>query len=309
MAEQASVLDRRNFDIPVIAADLAEAFPKKNLKVGTSLAKAGRFLKSEDDFDVLASLPLVQADEITASLDALLPRYLLEREEFPLDMGAMMLDLGEPVGILYHASDLGEYPIWSLTRRDEVSAFLRRLQAHFLTKYRYCLEKDLADIYFLVGSELAAPPMVSLEVFREWILPFQKEIIDLVHSYGKLVITHFHGQIKKLLPYFLDLGPDGLHTIEEPPVGDGPLEYALELVANRIALIGTIQYDEFRALDSPAMRAEVRRVLSAAKGKRFILSPSAGPFHEELPKQMRENYLAFLDEGSAFGVSTAFRGI
>jgi hypothetical protein len=309
MTQTASVLDRRNFDIPVFAAELAGAFPGAGLRAGASLAEAGRFLSSEADFDAFSALPV--ADDpgtVGAGLGALLPRYLAERAEFPLDMGAMMLDLGEPIGVLYHAANLGEYPIWSLTRRDEVSAFLRRLQGHFLAKYRWCLERDLADVYFLVGSELAAPPMVSRDVFREWVVPFQKELIDLIHSYGRLAITHFHGRIRDLLPDFLELAPDGLHTIEEPPVGDCTLERAFDVVGNRIALIGTIQYDEFRALDCAAMRAEVRRVLAVARGRRFILSPSAGPFHDVLPERMRDNYLAFLAEGDKEGRSVLHSG-
>ncbi len=266
------------------------------------LTAAGRFLDSEEDLDVFLSLPILdEPAAIESALSAYLPGYLAEKVAFPIDTGAMMLDLGEPIGVLYGAANLLEYPIWSLTRREEITAFLGRLQKHFIEKYRWCLERDLADIYFMVGSELAAPPMVSRKTFREWILPFQKELIDLVHSYGKLVITHFHGQIRDLLDDFLWLAPDGLHTIEEPPVGNCPLSEALAKVDDRIALIGTIQYDEFRALEPLAMRAEVRRVLSQAKGRRFILSPSAGPFHPVLDDRMLDNYLAFLDEGDRFG--------
>ena len=289
MIKTASVLDRRNFEIKVFSVPPAGS---------------GRFLKSEDDLDAFMELPINDnPTAIGAELERLLPVYLGERAEFPLDMGCMMLDLGESIGVLYHAADLSEYPIWSLTRRSEVAAFLGRMQKHFLEKYRWCLERDLADIYFLVGSELAAPPMVSLEVFREWIVPFEKELIDLIHSYGKLVITHFHGQIRDLLPDFLAMAPDGLHTIEEPPIGNCPLEDAFQIVGDRITLIGTIQYDEFRALKPQEMRAEVRRVLDTARGHRFVLSPSAGPYHPELPAPMRDNYLAFLDEGEKNGYS------
>jgi uroporphyrinogen-III decarboxylase len=289
MTRSATVLNRRNFRIPIF--------------LGGSPGE-GRFLKSEDDLDAFMRLPIIDDPAaVGAAMESHLQTYLAERAEFPLDMGSMMLDLGESIGVLYGAADLGEFPIWSLTKRDEVTAFLGRLQRHFLAKYRWCLERDLADIYFLVGSELAAPPMVSLEVFREWIVPFEKELIDLIHSYGKLVITHFHGQIRNLLPDFVDMKPDGLHTIEEPPVGNCPLEDAFRIVGDKVALIGTIQYDEFRALEPDAMRAEVRRVLDTARGHRFVLSPSAGPFHPELPARMRDNYLAFLDEGDRYGLS------
>ncbi len=315
MRRSASILNRRNFDIDVFRGDFRDAFPEKRFRTSlprelstrvddsaTPLTAAGRFLDSEEDLDIFLSLP-VEDDPgvIDAALSSFLPGYRAERAAFPQDSGAMMLDLGEPIGVLYAASNLLEYPVWSLTRRGEIAAFLRRLQRHFTEKYRWCLERDLADVYFMVGSELAAPPMVGPETFREWILPFHKELIDLVHSYDRLVITHFHGRIRNLLDEFLRLAPDGLHTIEEPPVGDCPLSEALDRVDDRIALIGTIQYDEFRALEPDAMRAEVRRVLSAAKGRRFILSPTAGPFHPALDERMRDNYLAFLDEGDRSG--------
>ncbi len=317
MKEKASILNRRNFDIDVFSTDFRRAFPDKSFPVvlarelnanavtagnTSSLIAAGRFLDSEEDLETFLSLPVLDDKRaVDAALERQLPRYLGERAAFPLDSGAMMLDLGEPIGVLYHAANLLEYPVWSVTHRDEISAFLRRLQAHFLAKYRFCLDRDLADVYFLVGSELAAPPMVGPEAFHDWIMPFQKELIDLIRSYGKLSITHFHGQIRDRLEDFIALGPDGLHTIEEPPVGNCPLSEALDLVNNRITLIGTIQYDEFRALQTEQMRAEVRRVLDTAKGRRFILSPSAGPFHPQLDGHMRDNYLAFLDEGDCYG--------
>jgi hypothetical protein len=332
MTRTASVLNRRNFDIDVFQGDFRTAFPGKTFRgrdpripgdartdtrtddptdartavPASELSAAGRFLDSDEDLETFLSLPVMDDPErIDEALCAFLPGYLAEKAAFPLHTGAMMLDLGEPIGILYHAANLLEYPVWSLTHRPLVTAFLGRLQKHFVEKYRYCLERDLADIYFMVGSELAAPPMVSRDTFREWILPFQKELIDLVHSYNRLVITHFHGQIRDLLDDFLWLAPDGLHTIEEPPVGNCPLSEALARVDDRIALIGTIQYDEFRALDPDSMRAEVRRVLGLAAGRRFVLSPSAGPFHPRLDDRMRDNYLAFLDEGDRFGRSAA----
>lgn len=317
MTRTASVLNRRNFDIDVFSTDFRNAFPGKSFvsslpralstqevtASGSSiLTVAGRFLDSVEDLETFMSLPVDDsAAGVARLLDTFLPAYLAERLSFPIEMGAMMLDLGEPVGVLYAAANLLEYPVWSLSHRDQIGAFLRRLQGHFLEKYRWCLERDLADIYFLVGSELAAPPMVGPDTFREWVLPFQKELIDLVHSYGKLVITHFHGRIRDRLEDFVGLAPDGLHTIEEPPIGDCPLADALRIVDDRITLIGTVQYDEFLALEPEAMRAEVRRILREANGRRFVLSPTAGPFHPRLNDRMRDNYLAFMDEGDRAG--------
>jgi hypothetical protein len=45
------------------------------------------------------------------------------------------------------------------------------------------------------------------------------------------------------------------------------------------------------------MASEVRKVLAECQGKRLILSPSAGPYEEELSPRQVENYLAFLQAG------------
>jgi uroporphyrinogen-III decarboxylase len=206
----------------------------------------------------------------------------------------MMLDLGEPVGVLYHQSNLEEYAIWSLTCPGLVRRTLDRLMVQRREVYRYCLERELADVYFLVGSELASPPLVSRATFRDWILPQAQELIALIHSYGKRVIQHYHGQIREILPDFVEMAPDGLHTIEAPPTGNCTLTEAYGVVGDRITLIGNIQYDCFRAYTPQEMEAAVHRVIAECRGHRFILSPTAGPYEPEIPPRMIENYLAFL---------------
>ncbi len=247
--------------------------------------------------DILARPILVDKVKIEGLLDAQLPSYLEEKKEFPSQYGAMMLALGEPVNWLYGNTDMREYAIWSHTRREEINKFLDKIYQQKLLVYRYFLERDAADVYFMVGSELAAPPMVSHDTFREWIVPYAKGLIDLVHSYDKKVIQHFHGQIRTLLDDFVVMGPDALHTIEAPPIGDSTFAEAFDVVGDRMALIGNIQYDEFRALTPGQMRIEVQKVIEECRGKRLILSPSAGPYDENLSDRMKQNYLTFIETG------------
>jgi uroporphyrinogen-III decarboxylase len=224
----------------------------------------------------------------------------------------MMLDLGEPIGFLYHHSDLEAYALWSLTCPEKVVAFLDRAMRHYRLVYERTLALDLADVYFLVGSELASPPLVSRATFQSWIVPYAAELIARIHAYGarsgsgargnhKYAIQHYHGQIRHILPDFLTMAPDALHTIESPATGNCTISQAYDVLGNRITLIGNIQYDLFRSLTPAEMRDEVRRVLDEAAGRRFILSPSAGPYEETISPRMIENYLAFLDAGWDFG--------
>jgi len=254
------------------------------------------FLETAEDLELFCSLP-VETDpgRIEAALDRQLPRYLEEKAEFPAELGAMMLALGEPIGALYHSANLEAYALWSLTRHQTVAEWLERAFERHRLIYRYCLERDLADVYFMVGSELASPPLVGRETFRRWVVPCARDLIAMVHSFGKKVITHYHGRIREVLPDIVATGPDGLHTIEAPPVGDCALADAYRVSRDRVTLIGNIQYDEFRSAKPEEMAARVRSLVAESRGKRFILSPTAGPYDPDPPDRVIENYRVLLE--------------
>lgn len=261
-----------------------------------------KMLETDEDLERFCTVP-IEADEalLAAAVDRYAVNYRAERAEFPEQVGAMMLDLGEPVSLLYHSSNLESFSVWSLTHADLIARFLDRLMQRLRIMYRETLERDLADVYFLVGSELAAPPLVGLDTFDRWIVPYARELIDLVRSYGKKTIQHFHGQIREVLPGFRAMGADAIHTIEAPPVGDCTFTQAYDALGGNVTLVGNIQYDDFRSMTEAQMRQAVRDVLAECKGRRLLLSPSAGPYDPAPPERFLRNYLAFIDEAWRHG--------
>ena len=324
--QYAIMLNRRNLGVPLYAPDVVQSdetltvagrtIRRRTLTHGgrrltseTSQGPGGtrirKLLQSDEELEIYCSLPVLRDQAlIEAALEAQMARYRQEQAEFPAEYGAMMLDLGEPISWLYHDANLEDYSIWSLTHRDLVVEHLRQVMYRTRHIYRFCLERDLADVYFMVGSELASPPLVSRETFQHWVIPFAQELIEMVHAYGKKVIQHYHGQIREILPDFLAMAPDALHTIEAPPVGNCTFTQAYDVVGNRITLIGNIQYDDFRSLTAAQMGEAVRAVLEECRGRRLMLSPSAGPFDPNPPAQVIENYLAFMKAGWEYGAWT-----
>lgn len=255
-----------------------------------------KLLQNEEDLLNFCKFPVLTDKKlIKAHMDKKLDDYLREKAEFPPEYGAMMLDLGEPISQLYNKSDLQEYAIWSITANEIVKQFLDNMMERYRCIYSYCLEKKLADVYFMVGSELASPPMVSRETFQQWIVPYATELIGMIHSAGSFAIQHYHGQIKEILPDFLTMNPDGLHTIESPPIGNCTMQEAYDIVGNRIALIGNIQYDELRSRSPEEIAIAARNLIKDCKGRRFILSTTAGPFDPAPRPELIDNYLAFIN--------------
>ena len=321
--EHTVMLDRRGFGLPLFTPDVAiwqehfvdgdwqverkyfsygnmELYSEK--RVSPDTIKIKRLIDTDEDLLTILQYPiLVDEKEICGYLEKKLPHYMHEMNEFPLESGAMMLDLGEPISFLYHHANLESYALWSMVYSDEICRFLDRILEQKKVVYEYTLKKKLADVYFLVGSELASPPLVSRETFQKWVVPYAQELIALIHRYGKKAIQHYHGAIKTILPDFLTMGPDALHTIEAPPVGNCALTEAFSMVGDAIVLIGNIQYDCFRSYTSEQMRAAVQEILTECRGNRLILSPTAGPYEAEVGDRFIQNYLAFINAALEYG--------
>lgn len=270
----------------------------REYREGLSGVRQKPFLDREEDLDTFLEFPL-ELDErvLAAALDPQIAQWRQEEAEFPAHLGAMMQDLGEPIGTLYHLANLEEYAIWSVTATEKVERLLSALMTRYRLVYRYLLEREVGDVFFLVGSELASPPLVSRATFQRWVVPYATELIALIHAYGGKVIQHYHGQIREILPDFLTMAPDALHTIEAPPVGDCTLSDAFDIVGDAIGLIGNIQYDEFHRLTPAEMTRAVEACLDECRGKRFMLSPTAGPYETVVTPRLRENYLRFMEAG------------
>jgi uroporphyrinogen-III decarboxylase len=264
-----------------------------------------KLIDTEEDLLAFSALPFnTDRAAIQAELSRQLPVLRAEQAEFPMEYGAMMLSQGEPIGDLYSQANLTEYPVWSLTQPVAVKRLLETLMIRYRHVYEFCLAHELAEVYFMVGSELASPPMFSRATFQEWVVPYARELIAMAHSAGCHVIQHYHGQIREILPDFLTMGADALHTIEAPPVGNCTFTQAFDVVGDRLTLIGNVQYDRFRSCQPGEMREEVRQILAECRGRRLILSPSAGPYEPVISETMIRNYHAFLDAAWEFGGRT-----
>lgn len=96
-----------------------------------------------------------------------------------------------------------------------------------------------ADVIVL-GDDYASNigPMFSPNVFRTFIKPRLKTMIDMIHQERALVIKHSDGNIYPILDDIMETGPDGLNPIE--PVAGMSLAEVRRRVGPRACLIGNI---------------------------------------------------------------------
>ena len=250
------------------------------------------YIEDIDDLEKILEIPY---KPVEPGLDI----YYKEKRELG-NRGIMMLDLGDPMSPLYSLMSAEDFSISTLTSYDKILEFTDTMYERIYRYYRYMLERDIGEVFFIVGAEFAGPPLVSPDKFNEMSARYVRGLVDLIRSYGKKSIIHYHGNLYKILEGMKYINPDGLHTVEAPPIGDCTLKQARDVLGD-VILIGNIQYDDLAHLEKREMQELVRAAVKEGKSGRFILSPTAGPYENHISEKMIENYITLIETGLKCG--------
>ena len=102
--------------------------------------------------------------------------------------------------------DLIERPEW-------VHYLCRKFTDFYLEDYTRAAEvtRGRIDFYLLI-SDLGSQkgPLISRAMFREFVAPYLKEMIDRIHELGGKALFHSCGAIAPLIPDLVELGVDVL---------------------------------------------------------------------------------------------------
>jgi uroporphyrinogen-III decarboxylase len=74
---------------------------------------------------------------------------------------------------------------------------------------------DLIDIFF-IGNDFGSQTGSQMgdDLFRQFLLPPLKRLVDLGHDHNLLVMLHCCGGFRELIPSLIEIGIDGLHAIQ-----------------------------------------------------------------------------------------------
>jgi uroporphyrinogen-III decarboxylase len=194
-------------------------------------------------------------------------------------------------------------PVWTLEHRGLLRELLDVAQQRILDELRYCLDRGAGPLYYFNGPEYALPPLMSPADFEEFVVEYDRRLVELVHSYpGTYVIVHSHGRVNRFLERFASLGLDGLNVLEPPPMGDTVLAEAKQRIGDRVCLIGNVQYDDLaRGTPEQVDRLVIDAIDQGAPGGGFILSPCAAPYERPLPERASANLIRFLETAHRYG--------
>jgi uroporphyrinogen decarboxylase len=179
--------------------------------------------------------------------------------------------------------------------------FYHRMMEYFLQRNKQMISQliDAGVDALSFGANIASGKLISLDFFREFVLPYEKRLIDFIKSRGVYVQYHNCGFAMKLFPAYTQMGMDVYESLTPPPFGDTILEHALEIMPRSITLSGNIDQIEFLKTATPELiRARVQDVLKKAKKRGSFILSTTDYFAENTP---HENILAFAEAGMKYG--------
>jgi len=146
------------------------------------------------------------------------------------------------------------------------------------------------DLYLLI-SDLGSQkgPLISLAMFREFVAPYLKEMIDLIHGLGAKVLYHSCGAIRPFIPELIRLGIDALDPIQPGLPGMSAEELKVDF-GDKLSFHGGIDMQRLLPHGTPEEVRQSAKHYSATLGRDggYIL----GPAHLFQPDVPPENILA-----------------
>lgn len=159
---------------------------------------------------------------------------------------------------------------------------------------------DSMDIFFM-GNDFGSQtgPLLGEELFRRFVLPHLKRLIELGHDYNLKVMLHCCGGIAPLIPSMIEAGLDALHAVQTT-CGGMDLATLKRDFGDRVVFNGGIDSHHLLIEGTPeTVRDRTGEILSTMMPRGgYIAGASHDTILEETPV---ENVAAMFDAITEFG--------
>jgi uroporphyrinogen-III decarboxylase len=253
------------------------------------------YCKTPADVDMALSVPYEPA--VFDSSDY--PRVQSELGE----RGIVMASLGDPAYLVADLMTFEDYLIWVHDDPEHFARTVDIVSDRIMENLRRHLRACLVDLYRICGPEYMTPPFLPPAMFRRFMLPHVRKMVDIIHGAGAKARVHCHGRIGQVLDMIIETGCDGLDPCEPPPDGDIDLaEVKRRCLAAGVSVWGNMELKVLENGTPDDVRRVVKRIMDQAKdGGGFVLLPTASPANVPPSPKTEANIMAFIDAGLEYG--------
>lgn len=186
--------------------------------------------------------------------------------------------------------------IWMGEEPERMGAVINRIGAHYLESAKAEIDagQGLLDGFVIWGDVAYKKGMFfSPTYWRTYFKPWVARITEYAHAHGLPVIYHGCGNVKTILPDYIEIGIDAYNPLEVK-AGMDCVELRREY-GQTIGFCGNSDMQVWESGDLAAIRREVLRKLNAAKGGGYIFqsdhsvsSAVSGLTYDAIVKLVRE---------------------
>ncbi len=250
--------------------------------------------KNEVDAERFLSIPF-HPMPVDASGFAILDREVGEH-------GVVLCDIGDALCCVAPLFEFGDFTVLAMSELQLIRALCERAHERNMHLLRGMLAAGCGPLFRICGPEYATPPFLPPGAFKEFVVPYVTEMVELIHQYGGYARIHCHGNIRHVLEYIIATGADAIDPVEPPPDGDITLGEVKARYGDRLILFGNMELKYLEQETPDEIVARVKAMMDEAKaGGAYVLMPTAAPINIPLSPRTEANYLAFIAAGEQYG--------
>ena len=202
--------------------------------------------------------------------------------------------VSSPFVVVSGCMHLQDLLVLATVERTFFKELLEEVTQRFLTVLEVMLAGGPLDTMVTMGgAEQCTPPMMHPEDFAELIVPYDGRIVAALKGKVLGVNCHCHGKVRRALEGMVEMGYDSSDPVEPSPAGDVSIAEARAIVADRLTLVGSLEFDELENTGPDHIRRRVREMLATGPN-RLVLAASAGPI-SRVTERLAANYRAWIE--------------
>ena len=252
-------------------------------------------IKDASDIDKYLSIPYEPIEPDVS--------HISKQDAYIGEHGILLVDIPDPLVEIFGLFSMQEFLLFAYS---EEALMKKLLDKAFEEQYFFLetiLKKGVGPLFRFSGPEVCTPPFLPNEAFAQYVLPYDKRLIRLIHDYGQYARIHSHGKVKTVLKYMLDMEVDAIDPMEAPPSGDCTIREAKAICGDRLCLFGNVQLHELENLRPDQMRERMVRLMEEGKpGGNFVVLPTATPLDATLSPKTEENFRIMVDTALEMGM-------
>lgn len=232
---------------------------------------------------------------------------LVEKDRELGDRGIVSVDTGDPICVAAELFSMADFTVIAFTERQLFHKLLDKVARPIYRKVEQVARDFPGHHWRICGPEYATEPYLPPQLFREYVVPYTKPMVDIIQGHGGFARIHCHGRIKSALPCFVEMGAAATDPIEPPPQGNVDLGWVRREYGKDLVLFGNIEVSDIETMKPEEFEKMVAKSLvdgTSGEGRGFVLMPTSCPYGRKITDTTMANYetMLRLTQGTSFRV-------